>query len=260
MSILNLRQDVLSSISRSIASQFQTTNVSQITNQITNVSVSCGDWCEKCIDKFVKINDIPEVSREGVLDNLRKGVCKGGCVCNLADISISNTILFFPSVITDISVDTNAISTQVNQEINTKYKTDNPVSPTIINNIITSVKSEIIVNINQTLTAIQEISLKGGGTIKGVDMRIMINAIMKVLVGNTQALQDLTTITNNVFTEISKNVEKQVSASFSSVFEANKKILIFLVVVIIVLALAFVFFLLSKTMTGRVEAIKVQEI
>jgi ribosomal protein S25 len=240
MSFLDRRMELLNSIANVYSSKLQTTSYSKVRQQIVSTILNCGGvGCVKCLDVFMN-----PAFRTGTqyhknlpfINYIRKGVCAGACFCDQA-ITVNNSVIFSGKLdIKAMNLDFSSMAKEVEKKMINKfgggYSRGNNQK---IVQIMTSVSGNVQKNINQSVFAAQIIRFRGAGEMKGVNMSIVINAVMKAIIETKGSLSILTTITDSMITRIKKEVDKNLLDLFAYVWRELKVYIITVFVFIIIL-------------------------
>lgn len=253
---LDMRESFMTNIAETYSSIIQQKSVKNTTIQIATLNIECGEWCAACIDRFADIkqmeaNNVPLESRLAVIKKLREGLCRGPCVCTASDIEMTNNVVLLTdnSVLQDVNIE--EIKLKVQEAMNDQYGEDTikDIPGDKFQQIINDIKVNIDTHISQTAGVLQQINLKGGGTINGIHMTATINAIMKVMASSKSTVILIDSIIQDVFSNIKKDVSKSFTEDVKSIwdrFKVQLYILFGIFILLFVLKIIAVFWKIRK--------------
>jgi len=182
---------IMNTIGKLYAKEIQAQQNQPTVNVVNNFIVDCKDpagYCKKCLLQFFSED---QITGQNYIDNLplikevRGGICSSFCTCNINNVDMSNTV----SWSTEQSINTNMIdvkkiANEVVEQLTERYGKTNTSDRTNTNvtNIITSISSSQVQNINRLLTSNQTLYIVGtGSNVSNVSMTVVINAVMKAI-------------------------------------------------------------------------------
>lgn len=224
-----MRENLMTNIAETYASVIQKKSIKNATVQIASLDIDCGEWCAACIDRFADIkkmetDNVPLETRLALIKKLREGLCRGPCICTASDIEMTNNVVLITdnSILQDVDIE--EIKKTVQDAMDEKYGKDTmkDIPGDKFEQIINDIKINISTHISQTAGILQQVNLKGGGTLKGIHMSATINAIMKVIANSKATVVMIDSIIQDVFSNIKKDVSKSFNDEVKSIWDKFK--------------------------------------
>ena len=212
--------------------------------------------CTKCLEVFLGKNLLEDNPRtndtNALITNLgaaageytkdhppnKDGPCFPVCACVAKDITFNNFVVFQSATkIEQGDPRADIIAETVKKDMEKKFEDDwEPGFTKSIQQLVIKVSEEATANINQSIASISSVVIQGKGTVRAVDVTIVMDAIMKATITNNSAVDGFANLTDKLMNKIKSKIDNQMKTTFQYVWE-NVKNTVFVLIGVIVLFL-----------------------
>lgn len=193
MSYLDRREAVIQALANSYMEAMKSLSSSssvQGEDVVSLIDIDCGGKaCDKCMSTFISPSILnAKVQTKENLDlihNISNTACAGNCVCDAYNVNVDSNVFFEPSAkINTGSFNVKDIAKNINQKLQEKFgktSTSNEYDTKLVS-LITQINEKTVQTINQHLTSMSSVVIKGGGvTVKNIKLKTVVNAVMSAI-------------------------------------------------------------------------------
>ena len=227
--------------------------------------------CTKCLEVFLGKNLLEESPRtedtNALITNLgaaageytrdhppnENGPCYAVCACTAKDITFNNFVVFKSATKIEMG-DPRAdiIAETVKKDMEKKFEDDwEPGFTKSIQQLVIKVSEHATANINQSIASISSVVIQGKGSVRAVDVTIVMDAIMKAVVTNNSAVNGFANLTDQLMNKIKNNIDNQMKTTFQYVWENVKNTVFVLIGVVLLFILVNSYIYITGAATKR---------
>lgn len=200
---------------------------------------------DKCLVSYDGENECVRFNKDAI--------CYSSCTDELCGLNLENTMNFNVENFQNPSKeDVLNISKQINNKIQKEYNDNNYNATNDINNVVnilTTINFSQIISTSQVATQIQAVNITGSSVkLTSVKMSIVSDIIMKAIIKNTESIDIITKISNELIEKIKDDVKHDFLSNFEYAWKSLKKFVIITGIVFISIIIGIVILLISNAM------------